>query len=411
MIDFKCYLGVIEVNQLFEKENRNRVYFDYAATTPVDPRVVEAMLPYFTDSYGNASSIHSNGRESKLALENSRKTIANLMNTEATKIYFTSSATEANNWVLKGHAFRMGKEKTHIVVSSIEHDCVLNSAKWLERAGYRVSYLPVDVHGLIDTVSLERALEEGATLVSVIHGNNEIGTIEPIEEIGCLCREHESLFHTDAAQTFGKIPINVREMNIDLMTVNAHKLYGPKGVGALFIREGVKLTPLLHGGGQERGGRSSTENVSGIVGFGKAVELRTEEMEEEATYLSNLRDKLIAGALEIPESYLNGHPIKRLPNNVSLRFSYIEGEALILSLDGEGISASTGSACSSHSLKPSHVLLAIGLTPVEAHGSLRLSLGKYNTEDDTDYVLDVLPKSVRRLREMSPLTPSELKTQ
>ena len=396
------------MSQLFEEGNNNRVYLDYAATTPVDPRVVEAMLPYFTERYGNASSIHSNGRGSKLAIDNSRKIIANLMNAVSTEIFFTSSATEANNWVLKGHAFYKDKDEAHIAISTIEHDCILNSANWLKKKGYRVSYLPVDEYGFVDIESLERVLEDGATLVSVIHGNNEIGTVEPIEKIGRLCREHGALFHTDAAQTFGKIPINVREMNIDLMTVNAHKLYGPKGIGALFIRDGINLSPLLHGGGQERGRRSSTENVSGIVGFGKATRLRSKEMQEEAIHLSSLRDKLINGALEIPESYLNGHPIMRLPNNIHLRFSYIEGEALILSLDSDGISASTGSACSSHSLEPSHVLLAIGLTPVEAHGSLRLSLGKYSTDDDIDYVLDVLPRSVKRLREISPLTPSEL---
>ena len=408
MVDCKCYIGVVEMSLKFEKRHHNRIYLDYAATTPVDPRVVEAMLPYFTERYGNASSLHSNGRESKLAMDNSRKLIANLMNAVSNEIFFTSSATEANNWVLKGHAFQMGKDETHIAISTIEHDCILNSANWLKKIGYNVSYLPVDDFGLIDTASLEKTLGDGATLVSVIHGNNEIGTVEPIEEIGSLCREHGALFHTDAAQTFGKIPIDVRKMDIDLMTVNAHKLYGPKGVGALFIREGVNLSPLLHGGGQERGRRSSTENVSGIVGFGKAAELRSEEMEEEAVRLSGLRDKLINGALVIPESYLNGHPLWRLPNNVHLRFSYIEGEGLILSLDSYGISASTGSACSSHSLDPSHVLLAIGLTPLEAHGSLRLSLGKYNTDDDIDYVLDVLPRSVKRLREISPLTPSEL---
>ncbi len=399
------------MSKLFNERNNKRVYLDYAATTPVDPRVVEAMLPYFTERYGNASSIHSTGRGSRLAIDNSRKVIANLINAVSNEIFFTSSATEANNWVLKVHAFQIGKDETHIAISTIEHDCILKSANWLKKIGYRVSYLPVDDFGLIDIASLEEALGDGATLVSVIHGNNEIGTIEPIEEVGNLCRKHGSLFHTDAAQTFGKIPIDVRKMNIDLMTVNAHKLYGPKGVGALFIRDGVNLSPLLHGGGQERGRRSSTENVSGIVGFGKAVELRSEEMGEEAVRLSRLRDKLINGALEIPESYLNGHPLKRLPNNVHLRFSYIEGEALILSLDSYGISASTGSACSSQSLDPSHVLLAIGLTPVEAHGSLRLSLGKYNTDDDIDYALDVLPQTVRRLREISPLTPSELKTQ
>ena len=394
------------MNQKSDKKRDKSIYLDYAATTPVDPRVVEAMIPYLTERFGNASSIHNYGRKARDAIEIARVKIASLMGAEAREIYFTSSATEANNWVLKGHSFRMGKEKTHIAISTIEHDCVLNSTKWLKQEGYKISQIQVDNYGLIDFVSLERALEEGATLVSVIHGNNEIGTIEPIEAVSNLCHGYGALFHTDAAQTFGKINLDVKKMNIDLMTMNAHKLYGPKGVGALFVKEGVILPPLLHGGGQERGMRSSTENISGIVGFGKAVELRGEEMEEEAIRLSNLRDKLIDGALEISESYLNGHPINRLPNNANLRFSYIEGEALILSLDGEGIAASTGSACSSNSLEPSHVLLAIGLTPLEAHGSLRLSLGKNNTQEEIYYVLDVLPRVVKRLREISPLTPA-----
>ncbi len=380
-----------------------RVYVDYAATTPLDPRVLEAMKPYFTVVYGNASSINTFGLEAKRALEDARKAVAGLMDAEPRELIFTGSATEANNLALKGFAFKEGKEKTHIAISTIEHDCVLNSAKWLEKQGFKVTYLPVDKHGLLNLGKLENALRKGASLVSIIHANNEIGTIQPLEEIGKLCHEYGAYFHTDAAQSFGKIPIDVKKMNIDFMTVNAHKLYGPKGVGGLYIRKGIRIEPLLHGGGHEFGLRSSTENVPGIIGFAKAVELRKEEMELEAQRLTKLRDRLIRGVLEIEEAYLNGHPTKRLPNIANFRFSYIEGESLVLRLDAEGIAASTGSACSSKSLEPSHVLLAIGLKPEEAHGSLRLSLGKYNTEEDIDYILDALPRVVKKLREISPL--------
>jgi len=380
-----------------------RVYVDYAATTPLDPRVLEAMTPYFRVVYGNASSINTFGLEARRALEDARKTVAGLMNAEPRELIFTGSATEANNLALKGFAFKEGKEKTHIAISTIEHDCVLNSAKWLEKQGFRVTYLPVDRYGLLDLGELENALRRGASLVSIIHANNEIGTVQPLEEIGKLCHEHGAYFHTDAAQSFGKIPIDVKTMNIDFMTVNAHKLYGPKGVGALYIRKGIRIEPLLHGGGHEFGLRSSTENVPGIIGFAKAVELRKEEMESEAQTLTKLRERLIKGVLEIEEAYLNGHPTKRLPNIANFRFSYIEGESLVLRLDAEEIAASTGSACSSRSLEPSHVLLAIGLKPEEAHGSLRLSLGKYNTEEDIDYILEVLPRTVEKLREISPL--------
>ncbi|MEM2936134.1 MAG: cysteine desulfurase NifS [Candidatus Bathyarchaeia archaeon] len=387
-----------------------RVYVDYAATTPLDPRVLEAMKPYFTVVYGNASSINTFGLEARQALEDARKTVAGLMNAEPRELIFTGSATEANNLALKGFAFKEGREKTHIAISTIEHDCVLNSARWLEKQGFKVTYLPVDRHGLLDLGELENALRRGASLVSIIHANNEIGTIQPIAEIGKLCHEYGAYFHTDAAQSFGKIPIDVKRMNIDLMTVNAHKLYGPKGVGALYIRKGIGIEPLLHGGGHEFGLRSSTENIPGIIGFAKAVELRKEEMEPEAQRLTRLRDHLIRGVLEIEEAYLNGHPTKRLPNIANFRFSYIEGESLVLRLDAEGIAASTGSACSSRSLEPSHVLLAIGLKPEEAHGSLRLSLGKYNTEEDIDYILEVLPRTVEKLREISPLKPDRQKS-
>ncbi len=382
-----------------------RVYVDYAATTPVDPRVLEAMEAYFTDLYGNASSTHTLGQEARRAIEESRGVVARLMGAEDEEVIFTGSATEANNFALKGHAFTLGREKTHVAVSTVEHDCVLNSAKWLESQGFKVTYLPVNRYGLIDMGRLEESLQEGVSLVSIIHGNNEIGTIHPLKEIGKFCRDQGVLFHTDAAQSFGKVPIDVGEMNVDLMTVNAHKLYGPKGVGALYIRKGVKLKPLLHGGGHEFGLRSSTENVPAIVGFAKAVALRGKEMEEEAVRLTRMRDTLVRGVSRVEEAYLNGHPTQRLPNNTNFRFSYIDGEALVAGLDLEGIAASSGSACSSWSHEPSHVLLAIGLSPVEARGSLRMTLGKYNTEEDIDYILEVLPRVVGRLRKISPLTP------
>jgi cysteine desulfurase len=380
-----------------------KVYVDYAATTPLDPRVLEVMTPYFTLFYGNASSIHALGLEAKQAVENSRETIAKFMNALPEELIFTGSATEANNMVLKGFAFKEGKRKTHIAISTVEHDSVLNVARWLEKQGFKVTYLPVDKYGLINLKELEIILQEGVSLVSIIHANNEIGTIEPIKEIARICHEHGAYFHTDAAQSFGKIPIDVKDLDVDLMTVNAHKLYGPKGVGALFIRKGIKIEPLLHGGGHEFGLRSSTENVPNIVGFAKAVELRREEMEQEAKRLTKLRDRLIKGTLEIEETYLNGHPTERLPNNANFRFSFIEGESLVLLLSDEGVYASTGSACSSGSGEPSHVLLAIGLKPEEVHGSLRISLGKYNTEDDITYILETLPKVVKKLREISPI--------
>lgn len=380
---------------------------DYAATTPLDPRVLEAMGPYFTAVYGNASSINMFGLEARGVLEDSRKVVASLVNADAKELIFTGSATESNNLVLKGFAFRRGKEKTHIAISTIEHDCVLNSAKWLEKQGFKITYVPVDRYGLLDLEELENALRSGASLVSIIHANNEIGTIQPLKDIGQLCHEYGAFFHTDAAQSFGKIPMDVKEMNIDLMTVNAHKIYGPKGVGALFIRNGIRIEPLLHGGGHEFGLRSGTENVPGIVGFAKAVGLRREEMEREAERLTKMRNRLVKGTLEIQEAYLNGHPTKRLQNIANFRFSYIEGESLVLLLNDEGVAASTGSACSSRSSEPSHVLLALGLPPEEAHGSLRISLGKYNTEEDIDYILGVLPRIVGRLREISPLGRKE----
>lgn len=380
-----------------------KIYVDFAATTPVDPRVLEAMQPFFSKKYGNASSLNSFGVEAKKALEQSRETMTRFMNADLDEVAFTGSATEANNLVLKGHAFNEGKEKCHLAVSVIDHDSVLNSARWLEKAGYKVTFLPVDQYGFLKTEDLEKALEEKATLVSVVHGNNEIGTIQEAEEIAKKCHESGALFHTDAVQSFGKILINVKTASFDFMTVNAHKIYGPKGVGVLYIRKGLCLEPLIHGGGHEFGLRSGTENIPGIVGFAKAMEIRREEMKPETDRLTRLRDKLIKGALEIEDSHLNGPSTRRLCNNVNIRFSYIEGESVVLALDTEGIAASSGSACSSTSGEPSHVLLAIGLKPEEARGSLRLSLGKYNTQDDVNYILEILPKVIRRLRAMSPL--------
>jgi len=375
---------------------------DYGATTPVDPRVLKAMKPYFLSKYGNSMSLHSPGREAREALENSREIVASLMNAENKELIFTGSATESNNLALKGIAFANKKKGKHIIISSIEHHCVLNSAEWLKKRGFEVTYLPVDEYGLIDLKELENSIRKDTILVSIIHGNNEMGTIQDIEEIGKICHDKGVYFHTDAAQSFGKIPIDVNRMNIDLMTVNAHKMYGPKGVGALFVSNGTEIEPILHGGGHEFGLRSSTTNVPGIVGFAKAVEIQKKEMNSDAKKQIRFGDRMIKEISEIPDSRLNGHPTKRLPNNVNFSFSYIEGESLIMQLDMKGIAASTGSACSTDDLEPSHVLLAMGLKHEEAHGSLRLTLGKYNTKEDVDYVLVVLPKVVKKLREISP---------
>jgi cysteine desulfurase len=386
-----------------------RVYVDYAATTPLDPRVFESMKPYFDVVYGNAESVNTFGLEARGAIEESRRKLAEAMNAELGELIFTGCATEANNMVLKGHAFREGKEQTRIAVSAIEHSSVLKAAEWLEEKGYSVTYLPVNGEGLLDADQLEAVLRKGATLVSVIHGSNEIGTVQPIGEIARLCHRYGALFHTDAAQTFGKLPIDVRAMNIDMLTVNAHKLYGPKGVGALFIRSGVEIDHLLHGGEHEFGLRAGTHNVPGIVGFAKAVEIRTKEMGKEAERLTRLRDRLIKGILGISATRLNGHPTKRLPNNVNICFKYVEGESLVLQLDTEGIAASSASACSSRSEEASHVLKAIGLDPIDAKGSLRLSLGKYNTDEDVDYILESLPRIVKDLRSISPLSPRRMR--
>jgi cysteine desulfurase len=383
---------------------RNKLYLDYAATTPVDPRVLKAMEPYFSEKFGNTMSLHSFGQEAKTALEESREIVADLMGAKPSEVIFTSSATESNNLALKGVAFANRKKGNHIIISSIEHSCIMESAKWLEEQGFEITRLKVDKYGLVDPEDVKKAIKKETILVSIMHANNEIGTIEPIEEIGKICKERGVYFHTDAAQSFGKIPINVNKMNIDLMTVSSHKMYGPKGAAALFVREGTKIEPILHGGGHEMGLRSSTVNVAAIVGFAEACKICKKEMEKEAKRLTKLRDKLIKGVLEkIPGSHLNGHPTKRLPNNANFWFEGVEGESIVIQLDLLGIAASTGSACSSEKLEPSHVLLAIGLKPEQAHGSLRLSLGRWTKEREIDYVLKVLPKVIERLRKISPI--------
>jgi len=371
-----------------------KIYLDYAATTPVDPRVVKAMLPYFTEKFGNTMSLHSFGQEAKIALEKSRKIVADLIGAKPNEIVFTGSATESNNMVLKGIK---GK---HIIVSSIEHSCIMETAEWLEKRGVKITRIPVDKKGLINPLDIERAITKNTVLVSIIHGSNEIGTIQPIEEIGEICKKRNIYFHTDAVQTFGKIPINTT--NIDLLTASSHKIFGPKGVACLFIKEGVGIEPLLHGGGQENGLRSSTVNIAGIVGFAKACELCAKNMKKEALRLTKLRDKIIKNVLKINRAYLTGHDEKRLPNNASFIFSFIEGESLAIQLDLNGIAVSTGSACSSMKLEPNHVLLATGLKPVEAHGSLRISLGRWTTEEEIDKLIKILPGIVDKLREISP---------
>lgn len=376
------------------------IYMDHAATTPVDKRVVEAMLPYFAEKYGNPSSIYTLAQEARKAMEDARAKVAGLLNARPEEIIFTSGGTESDNLALKGIAF--ASKKKHIITSAIEHHAVLKTCEWLEKQDLKVTYLPVDRYGLINLEDVEKAITKDTALISIMHANNEIGTIEPIEEIGKIAQEHEIYFHTDAVQSVGKIPIDVKKMNIDLLSISSHKIYGPKGVGALYIKRGTKIEALQHGGGHERKLRSGTENISGIAGFGKAVEIAGHEMPREAERLSKLRDRLIEGVLKIENSWLNGHPTKRLPNNAHFCFKFIEGESLILELDFKGVAAGTGSACSSRSLEPSHVLTAIGLRVEESHGSLRLTLGRSNTDKDVEHILSVLPGIVERLRAISP---------
>ena len=383
-----------------------KIYLDYAATTPVDPRVLKAMLPYFSKKFGNTMSLHSFGQEAKTALEESRQEIANLIEAKPEEIIFTGSATESNNTALKGVAFANKNKGNHIIISPIEHDCVLESARWLESQGFEITKLSVDKYGLINPLDVKKAIKPETILVSIIHASNEIGTTQDLAAIGKVCRDKGVYFHTDASQSFGKIPIDVNKMNIDLLTANSRKMYGPPGAGLLFVRQGVKITPLLHGGGHESGLRSSTINMPAIIGFAAAAKIAQKEMAKDAKRETKLRDKLIKDILKIPGTHLNGSPQKRLPNNVNIWFDFIEGESIIIQLDLLGVAASTGSACSSAKLEPSHVLLALGLKPEQAHGSLRLSMGRWTKESEINYVLKVLPGIIKNLRKISPFKKS-----
>ena len=383
---------------------------DYGAGMPLDPRVLETMKPYFFETYGNPSSSHSFGNSAKEALAASRERVAQLVGTEKPReVIFTSGGTESNNLALKGSAFRNQKKGNHIITTAIEHMSVINICKYLQKEGYDVTFVPVNKQGLVEIEKLKEAITEKTILISVMYANGEIGTIQPIREIGNLAKENDLFFHVDAVAAAGKVPINVKEENIDLLSLSSNDMYGPKGVGALYIKQGIKILPVIQGGGQENGLRSGTENIPGIVGMGKAAELAQTEMKSEGKRLTTLRDKLIKGVLsKIAYSFLNGHPTQRLPGNANLRFSYIEGESLILGLDMYGIQVSSGSACTSKTLEPSHVLTAIGLPHEEAHGSLVFTMGKQNTEEDVNYILEVLPDVVKRLRALSPLTPKEI---
>jgi len=387
-----------------------KVYMDYGAGMPLDSRVFEAMKPYFFEDYGNPSSSHSYGNVARTAVEASREKVAQLVAAEKPQeIIFTSGGTESNNLAIKGVAYRNREKGNHIITTAIEHISVINICKFLQKQGFEVTYVPVDKQGVVDIEKLKEAVNDKTILISVMYANGEIGTIQPISEIGKLAQENKVIFHVDAVAAAGKVPINVKEENIDLLSISSNDMYGPKGVGALYIKKGTKIQPIIQGGGQENGLRSGTENIPGIVGMGKAVELAQKEMESEGKRLAGLRDKLIKGVLDkIDDSFLNGHPTERLPNNANLRFSYIEGESLILGLDMNGIQVSSGSACTSKTLEPSHVLLAIGLAHEEAHGSLVFTMGKQNSDEDVNYVLEMLPDVVKRLRALSPLTPKEL---
>ena len=380
------------------------IYLDHSATSPVDPEVFEAMKPYFADSFGNASTLYSLGRDGRRAMESAREEVASIIGAETKEIIFTSGGTESDNIAIKGIAYKLKNKGNHIITSDIEHPAVDETCKYLEKNGFTVTFLPVYEDGIVKISDLEDAITDKTILITIMHANNEIGTIQPIKEIGAVAKEKGIIFHTDAVQTVGKIPVDVNELNVDLLSLSSHKLYGPKGVGALYVRKGVRLEPIMHGGGHERGIRPGTENVPGVVGLGKACKIAKENLESDAQLLTRLRDRLIDTVLEQNEdSFINGHRTNRLPNNANFRFTGIEGESLILHLDSKGIAASTGSACSSTKLEASHVLMAIGLKEVEAHGSLRISLGHENTEEDIDYTIIAIKEVVEKLRKMSPL--------
>lgn len=380
----------------------DRIYLDNAATTAVSQPVMEAMLPYYMQVYGNPSSIHSTGRDAKKAVERARRQVASALGCSAQEIYFTAGGSESDNWAFKGAAFAHQEKGRHIITTQIEHHAILHTCQWLETQGWQVTYLPVDADGFVTVQQVENALRPDTVLVSVMAANNEIGTLEPVAEIGALCHERGVLFHTDAVQAVGAIPLDVEALHADMLSLSAHKFHGPKGIGALYIRKGVKIDPLIHGGAQERGHRAGTENLPGIVGLGKAIELAEEGLAENAARMTFLRNRLVSGLTEaIPDMRINGTMDKRLPNNVNVSFAGIEGEAVLLRLDLEGIAASSGSACTAGSLDPSHVLTAIGLTRDEAKGSLRLTLGTDTTQADIDEVVAKLPGIVASLREMT----------
>ncbi|HJK65673.1 MAG TPA: cysteine desulfurase NifS [Methanocorpusculum sp.] len=382
---------------------------DHAATTYAAPEVVEAMLPYFSEKFGNPSSVYGIGQENKAAVEEARAKVAAAINAEPNEIYFTAGGTESDNWVLKGVAFANIRKGKHIITTAVEHHAILHAAEWLQSQGFEVTYLPVDQYGMVSPADVEKAIRPDTILISVMYANNEVGTIQPIAEIGAIARAHGIYFHTDAVQAVGHVPIDVKAEHIDMLSLSGHKFYGPKGIGVLYIRRGVRIQNLLHGGAQESRHRAGTENVAGIVGLGAAIERAVVAMPEESARLTAMRDHMIRELLKIPASHLNGHPTQRLPNNVNITFEYIEGEGILLLLNMFGICASTGSACNSASLEPSHVLTAMGVPHEIAHGSVRLTLGERNTEEDVSYVLEKLPEVVRKLRSMSPLTPEELR--
>lgn len=383
-----------------------RIYMDHSATTPVAPEVLQAMLPYFSERFGNGSSLHSFGLEAREAIEDAREKVAGLINAEPSEIYFTSGGTESDNLALKGIALKNRKKGRHIITSSFEHPAILEVCKALTKMDCDVTYLPVTREGLVEPEAVKEAIRPDTILISIMHANNEIGTIEPLQEIGQIAKEKGIYFHSDGVQSVGKVPVDVKALGLDALSLSGHKLYGPKGIGALFVRKGVKIESIMQGGGHEQGLRSGTENVPGIVGLGRAADLAKETMIDEAKRLTALRDSLEEMVLgRIDESWLNGHPTKRLPSNLNFGFRYIEGESLILLLDAKGIAASTGSACSSKKLAASHVLMAIGLKPEECHGSLRITLGRSNTKEDIDFVSQSIEESVSRLRKMSALGP------
>lgn len=383
---------------------KKQVYFDYAATAPMKKEVFDEMLPFFNRQYGNPSSIHSYGRNNKMVVDKAREQIAKTMNARTDEIFFTSGGSEADNWAIKGVAYANKSKGKHIITSKIEHHAVLYTCQYLEKQGFEVTYLDVDENGVIDLEDLKSKITEETILITIMYANNEIGTIQPIKEISDIANEKGIIFHTDAVQAYGNEIIDVNYLGVDLLSVSAHKMYGPMGVGALYIRRGTKIHQLIHGGAQERRRRAGTENIPGIVGFGKAAEMAHENLEEHVERLIKLRDQLIKEIMEqIPYTKLNGHPTRRLPGNVNISFEFIEGESLLLSLDMVGIAASSGSACTSGSLDPSHVLMAIGLTHEIAHGSLRLTIGDFTTQEEVDYVIQQLPPIVNRLRSMSPL--------